>query len=163
MPVTEVFRRHGVDLHKGKCCCPFHVEDTPSLSVYAQGRKWKCFGCGQGGNVIDAVMLFDGLDFMQALQALDADYKLDLFADGNDTVVVRKPRISAHTIAANELFRLKQIREDALQGFYYYNSILRRYKSPEFRSKAEESEFWEAVTLREKCEQVYEELTDISL
>jgi len=113
--------------------------------------------------VIDAVMLFDGLDFMEALQALDADYKLELFADGNDTSVIRKPRISVHTIAANEQTRLRQIREDALQGYYYYNSFLQRFKSPEFASKAEECEFWAAVTSREKCEQVYEELSDINL
>lgn len=162
VPVEEIFYRHGVHVKAGKCCCPFHADDTPSLSVYDNGRKWHCFGCGQGGNVIDAEMLFEQLSFIEAICQLDSDYKLGLIADADDPVPHR-PKISVHTIAAKEQERYRQIRQDALEGYYYYSSVLRRFKSPSFLSKAEEREFWEAVRLREACERVYEELGSVKL
>ncbi len=100
---------------------------------------------------------------MAALQILDSEYKLGNFAEVGDRNVFYKPRITVHTIAAAELKRLQQTREDALDGYYYFNSVLRRFSAPDFKTRAEEREFWEAVTFREKCEQVYEELSDISL
>jgi hypothetical protein len=30
--------------------CPFHDEDSPSLTVYPPGGGWFCFGCGKGGD-----------------------------------------------------------------------------------------------------------------
>jgi len=33
--------------------CPFHEERTPSFSVFDDGRRFHCFGCGDRGDVID--------------------------------------------------------------------------------------------------------------
>ena len=33
-------------------CCPFHNEKTPSFSVREDWGKYKCFGCGEGGDII---------------------------------------------------------------------------------------------------------------
>ena len=33
------------------CCCPFHNEKTPSFHVSRNKQMYKCFGCGEGGNV----------------------------------------------------------------------------------------------------------------
>lgn len=35
-------------------CCPFHNDKTPSLLLHKS--KFKCFGCGKSGDVIDMVM-----------------------------------------------------------------------------------------------------------
>ena len=32
--------------------CPFHDEDTPSLTIYPPGQGWYCFGCGMGGDAV---------------------------------------------------------------------------------------------------------------
>lgn len=162
VPVTEVFIRHGVEVRQGKCCCPFHADDTPSLSIYGNGQRWKCFGCGKGGNVIDAMMYFEDLTFIEALKRFDEDYKLRLFADGDETVPVRR-RTSVYTYVAELNKQYKQIRQDALEGYYFYNAILRCYKAPIFKSKAEEKTFWETVGLREACERTYEALSDIKI
>lgn len=52
------------------CCCPFHLEKTPSMSIKAEDQFFKCFGCGVGGNVIQFVMQIENVDFMKALEIL---------------------------------------------------------------------------------------------
>lgn len=34
-------------------CCPFHTERTPSFKVALAEPYFKCFGCGEGGDVFD--------------------------------------------------------------------------------------------------------------
>ncbi|MBZ0135118.1 MAG: DNA primase [Planctomycetes bacterium] len=50
--------------------CPFHDEKTPSFTVSPQRQTYKCFGCGEFGNVLDFVMKFEKLDFREALEKL---------------------------------------------------------------------------------------------
>jgi DNA primase len=58
--------------------CPFHPEKTPSFSTYDHGQKWKCFGCGESGDVISLVMKLYNLNFGQAIMRLDSDFGLGL-------------------------------------------------------------------------------------
>jgi len=53
-----------------KACCPFHKEKTPSFNVNPARQMFKCFGCGEGGNVISFLMKYQGLDFVSAVKAL---------------------------------------------------------------------------------------------
>ena len=53
-----------------KACCPFHREKTPSFNVNPNMQIFKCFGCGEGGDVISFVMKHQGLDFMAAVRQL---------------------------------------------------------------------------------------------
>jgi DNA primase len=50
--------------------CPFHREKTPSFTVSRIKQFYFCFGCGTHGNVINFVMQFDRLDFIQAVECL---------------------------------------------------------------------------------------------
>jgi len=50
--------------------CPLHNDRSPSLRVNAEKQVWYCDPCVQGGDVIDFVMLADGLTFPQACKAL---------------------------------------------------------------------------------------------
>ena len=36
--------------------CPFHNEKTPSFTVYPENGSYYCFGCGQGGDIITALL-----------------------------------------------------------------------------------------------------------
>ena len=77
--VREAFARYGFDVdRKGNICCPFHNEKNPSLGTYAGGKRWKCFGCGEGGSVIDFVMKLFGLEFTQAIAKINYDFSLSL-------------------------------------------------------------------------------------
>ncbi|WP_294096669.1 DNA primase [Proteiniclasticum sp.] len=50
--------------------CPFHNEKTPSFSVTQDKQLFKCFGCGEGGNVITFIMKTRNLGFNEALRIL---------------------------------------------------------------------------------------------
>lgn len=50
--------------------CPFHNEKSPSFSVNPDRQTYKCFGCGDGGNVITFVMKYENMSFPEALKLL---------------------------------------------------------------------------------------------
>ena len=50
--------------------CPFHEDDTPSLSVNAAKNLFRCFGCDVGGGPIDWVMKAQGVSFRHAVELL---------------------------------------------------------------------------------------------
>ena len=50
--------------------CPFHSEKTGSFHVNQNKQIYKCFGCGEGGDVINFVMKIENLDFMEAVKLL---------------------------------------------------------------------------------------------
>jgi hypothetical protein len=50
-----------------------HPDHHPSGRYNQEKQKWFCDPCGRGGDVIDFVMLAEGLTFPQALRALGID------------------------------------------------------------------------------------------
>jgi DNA primase len=53
-----------------KAPCPFHNEKTPSLMISAEKQIYKCFGCGESGDIFSFVMKMEGLNFPEALEIL---------------------------------------------------------------------------------------------
>ena len=52
--------------------CPFHQDRSPSFTIYDGGRRFKCFGCGAGGDVLDFVQRAYGLNLPDAVRSLSA-------------------------------------------------------------------------------------------
>ena len=50
--------------------CPFHDEKTASFVVSDVKERFKCFGCGRGGDVINFVMDFQKLSFYEACETI---------------------------------------------------------------------------------------------
>lgn len=53
-----------------KACCPFHGEKTPSFFVNPSLQRYRCFGCGVNGDVLDFLQNFEGISFYEALKSL---------------------------------------------------------------------------------------------
>ena len=51
-----------------KANCPFHEERTPSFHVVPDKGFFKCFGCGQSGDVFKFLMERQGMDFVEAVK-----------------------------------------------------------------------------------------------
>ena len=50
--------------------CPFHTEKTPSFNVNPSIGIFKCFGCGEGGDVFSFVSRVEGLGFPETVRLL---------------------------------------------------------------------------------------------
>jgi len=53
-----------------KAICPFHQEKTPSFMVSGEKQIFKCFGCGEGGDVFTFIEKMENLEFPEALRLL---------------------------------------------------------------------------------------------
>ena len=65
---------------KNKALCPFHDDHSPSFSIQTDKQIYKCFSCGESGNVITFVQKYNNVTFVEALKILAdrAGIKLDV-------------------------------------------------------------------------------------
>lgn len=59
--------------HRGNkywACCPLHHEKTPSFCISPEFQRYKCFGCGESGDVITFICKIESVDFMGAVEIL---------------------------------------------------------------------------------------------
>lgn len=64
-----------------KGVCPFHNEKSPSFMVNQNLQIYKCFGCGESGDIISFVEKIEGIDFRGALKLLSEKYGIALEED----------------------------------------------------------------------------------
>lgn len=106
VPAEEAARFYGLDIKPNHtACCPFHADDTPSLSF--KNGFFRCFGCGAHGDAIDYVVMYLGLKPLDAVKKLDSDFSLHLPIDAEQT---REDR-EAMRARARELKDEREFRE----------------------------------------------------
>lgn len=59
-------------------CCPFHNEKTPSFYVSPSKGIYKCFGCGEAGDVIGFLKKHEHYTYPEALQYLARKYNIEV-------------------------------------------------------------------------------------
>ena len=73
LPVEEIVGSY-VPLKKAgrifKGLCPFHNEKSPSFTVSPDRGIYKCFGCGEGGDIFEFIMKMEGVTFPEAMRLL---------------------------------------------------------------------------------------------
>ena len=74
--------------------CPFHDEVEGSFTVYADSERFYCFGCGEGGDVLDFVRRSEDLSLTEAIARLDGSPGLAPRA-ANRPARTRRPRAAA--------------------------------------------------------------------
>lgn len=84
--------------------CPFHNEKTPSFSVSPRRGIFKCFGCGEGGDVIRFVMKSETLSFYEAVKKLadNANIALPEISNYDKEENEKKKRLSNLTYEINK-------------------------------------------------------------
>lgn len=69
-PINQLLRSVRKEGDREWCLCPFHKEKTPSMCIYVKSNKFHCFGCGEHGDSISAVMKLEGLSYYDAIRRL---------------------------------------------------------------------------------------------
>ncbi|WP_028925231.1 DNA primase [Pseudonocardia acaciae] len=92
-------RRAGAGSLKG--LCPFHDEKTPSFNVRPTHGTFHCFGCAEGGSVIDFVMKIEHLGFVEAVERLADKVGIRLTYTGGGSSVQREKGTRTRLLEAN--------------------------------------------------------------
>lgn len=71
--------------HNYSGLCPFHNEKTPSFVVTPSRQIFKCFGCGEGGDVIAFLMKINNQDFKEVIEEQAAVLGIELPKGSKDS------------------------------------------------------------------------------
>ena len=97
-PLGDTVEAAGVRLRgRGRVrqgVCPFHDENEGSFTVYADSERFYCFGCGEGGDVLDFIQRVENLSLPEAIARLDGSPGLAPRA-ATRPAGTRRPRSSA--------------------------------------------------------------------
>jgi DNA primase len=62
-----------------RCVAPDHEDKTPSMTVYTDSQRFRCYGCGVGGDVLDLERVAGRhLEAWTAMRALAERYRVEL-------------------------------------------------------------------------------------
>ncbi|MEG1409911.1 MAG: DNA primase [Terrisporobacter sp.] len=96
--------------------CPFHSEKTGSFHVNANKQIYKCFGCGEGGDVINFVMKMENLDFMDSVKLLAEKNGIEFKVNFSEADKIKMEKI-------------KKIQDIHLQAARFYFANLSKTKN----------------------------------
>jgi DNA primase len=88
-----------------KACCPFHDEKTPSFTVSPTKGFYHCFGCGAHGTAIGFLMNYEGLGFVDAVEALAEMLGVEVPTTRDETSVRRDGSLYDILKEADQIFR----------------------------------------------------------
>lgn len=99
--------------------CPFHNDKSPSFSVSQDKQIYKCFSCGEAGNVITFVMKQKNMNFVEALKYLADRVNIPLdIGRGESSQIVKKKEL------------LYKVNNEA--GRYFFSNLLNDNNSKEY-------------------------------
>ena len=107
--IAQVIGEHGVVLKKSgrgfTGLCPFHNEKTPSFHVNPDTRSYKCFGCGESGDIFTILEKIDGLTPAEALKVLAERAGVELTSRRDPAEQEREKRLLSANDTAHFYFR----------------------------------------------------------
>ncbi len=102
--------------------CPFHSEKTPSFSVSRPKQIYKCFGCGEGGNVFTFLMKTQNLGFEEAVRTLAGRAGIEIPEEDKEQADARLARETLENInRAAARFYFDQLRRNQSAREYFQN------------------------------------------
>ncbi len=105
--------------------CPFHHEDSPSFSVSQDKQIYKCFGCGEAGNVITFLMKTQNLSFMDAVKHLAdrAHIELEIDTKENRAKKDARERLYKINVEAAKFFFANLSRNKTSKDYFLLRGI----------------------------------------
>jgi len=81
-------------------CCPFHGERTPSFHVYPEDKHFKCYGCGEHGDVFKFLQKLQGKEFPEVVRALAQEVGVAIPEHEEDSAEQRRRREERREVLA---------------------------------------------------------------
>lgn len=116
--IVDYLKRSGMSLEragngKWKGLCPFHNEKTPSFTVSEDFQNYKCFGCGESGDLISFAEHTHSLSFSDALKMLADEKNIKInFKETEDSKydvsAIRKVVADAHIFYQDNFRKLEE-------------------------------------------------------
>lgn len=107
---------------KYKANCPFHTEKTPgAFSVHPDKQIYKCFSCGESGNVITFVQKYTGVSFIEALSILAERAGIKLDVKPVKKIDSRYEKYYEINDTVNKLFKNNLISSEGKEALKYLN------------------------------------------
>lgn len=137
IPLESALAFYGLEIdNKHFALCPFHLEKTPSLKIFPDGR-WHCFGCERNGDLIDYVQGIFEVNIREAIYKINTDFSLGMDLE-------QPPTVGDYIRANNKIREAKRERKEAqreyerackeyeglMYEFLYVQDALKKYKPP---------------------------------
>ena len=153
-PIEEVVREYQSLSKRGANLwgiCPFHADRHPSMSVSPSRQMFKCFVCGEGGNVFRYVQQVDGVSFGEAVRALAERAHIDMPDEPEETAEEKQNRLERERLIRENQERQAQYTVNAIGNPVYYEYLKKRAISEEAAHEygigiCEEGEFKGRIT-----------------
>ena len=87
-----------------KANCPFHSEKTPSFMLSPELQIYKCFGCGESGDIFNFHQKIEGIEFGKSLEVLAERVGVKLPERSSDPNAVKKKTIFELNHLASKYF-----------------------------------------------------------
>jgi len=137
VPIADVVSRvvtlRGAGSHRMKGLCPFHNEKTPSFHVDTDKGFYKCFGCGQAGDIISFVRETEQLGFSEAVEAIGQRFGIEIeYEEGSggpsrEERSLRSELFELHELAAEHYHQAFRAHEPLGDFMRQYWSDARRF------------------------------------
>ncbi|TVQ66562.1 MAG: DNA primase [Balneolaceae bacterium] len=119
--------------------CPFHNEKTPSFHVTPRLGIYKCFGCGESGDVFSFVMSMESISFPESLRVLAERYGIEL------------PEETAEAEDEKSGFREGVLHALKFAGLFYHRQLMESDEATSAReylgSRGYDQKIWKAFGL----------------
>lgn len=92
--ISSEINLKSINNNKYISCCPFHKDKNPSFLVNEDENYYYCFGCKSHGNVIDFLMKFYNINFLDSIKKLsiisNINIKYNYFVKNKNYIYKRK-------------------------------------------------------------------------
>ena len=96
--------------------CPFHLEKTPSFIVSPELQRYKCFGCGESGDIFNFVQKIENIDFPETLEKLAKEAGVQLKKNKSNTQYQRLEQINKRAT----IYFFRQLKDEKYSSVLQY-------------------------------------------
>lgn len=104
---------------KNKALCPFHDDHSPSFSVQKDKQIYKCFSCGESGNVITFVQKYNGITFTEALKILADRAGIPLNVSTTRKINTKYEKLYEINDTVNKYFKANLLSNEGIKAIKY--------------------------------------------